>query len=317
MKAVVVYEAGGPEKLVYTEVPTPKVKPDWSLIQVKGFGINHSEIFTRQGLSPSVQFPRILGIEAVGVIAETSDDTNLAVGQKVVSMMGEMGRDFDGGYAEYVLLPNEQIYPVTTDLSWEELAAVPETFYTAFGSMLRLKINAADKVLVRGGTSGVGIAFLKLLRGKYPTMEVDGSSRSLEKADALLTAGFSDVVIERDGQLQTEKKYDKILELVGPATIKNSFTHILPDGIVCSTGQLGGKWYLEEFDPIIDSNGGYLSGFYSNDVSSAQMNLLLEYLAVYQIDVKPEKIFSLKDTQKAHEYLESSRSFGKAIVMND
>ncbi|MBO1305718.1 zinc-binding dehydrogenase [Enterococcus sp. 669A] len=317
MKAIVVYEAGGPEKLVYTEVPTPKVKPGWSLIQVKGFGINHSEIFTRQGLSPSVQFPRILGIEAVGVIAETSDETKLPVGQKVISIMGEMGRDFDGGYGEYVLLPNEQIYPVTTDLSWEELTAVPETFYTAFGSMLRLKINAADKVLVRGGTSGVGIAFLKLLRGKFATIEVDGTSRNLEKVDALLAAGFSDVVIDRDGQLQTEKKYDKILELVGPATIKDSFTHILPEGIVCSTGQLGGKWYLEEFDPIIDSNGGYLTGFYSNDVSSAQINQLLDYLAAYQINVKPEKIFSLKDTQKAHEYLESSRSFGKVVVMND
>lgn len=111
MKAIVVRHPGGPEVLEYTDVPTPTVKPGWSLIKVKGFGINHSEIFTRQGQSPDVQFPRILGIEVVGEVAESTDD-NLQVGQKVISIMGEMGRAFDGGYAEYVLLPNHQIYPV-------------------------------------------------------------------------------------------------------------------------------------------------------------------------------------------------------------
>ena len=132
MKAVVIYEAGGPEKLIYTEVSTPKVKEGWSLVKVKGFGINHSEIFTRQGLSPSVKFPRILGIECVGLIEESTDAQRLPVGAKVISIMGEMGRAFDGGYAEYALLPDEQIYPVETNLSWEELAVVPETYYTAY-----------------------------------------------------------------------------------------------------------------------------------------------------------------------------------------
>lgn len=159
MKAVVIKEAGGPEKLLYQEVPTPKVKPGWSLVKIKGFGINHSEIFTRKGLSPSVKFPRILGIECVGVIAETSDEKRLPIGQKIISIMGEMGRDFDGSYAEYVLLPNDQIYPITTNLDWATLAAIPETYYTAYGSMLNLKIDQTDRVLVRAGSSGVGIAF--------------------------------------------------------------------------------------------------------------------------------------------------------------
>ena len=106
MKAIVISEAGGPEKLQYTDVPTPQVKPGWSLVQVKGFGINHSEIFTRKGFSPDVQFPRILGIECVGIITQPPDDARLPVGQKVISIMGEMGRQFDGSYAEYVLLPN-------------------------------------------------------------------------------------------------------------------------------------------------------------------------------------------------------------------
>ncbi|MBA3926703.1 zinc-binding dehydrogenase [Listeria rustica] len=316
MKAVVVSEAGGPEKLVYQELPTPQVKPGWSLVKVMGFGINHSEIFTRQGLSPSVEFPRILGIEAVGVVKESTDEARLPEGGKVVSIMGEMGRDFDGGYAEYVLLPNEQIYPVTTDLTWEELATIPETYYTAFGSLKMLRVKESDRILVRGGTSGVGIAFLNLVKGRYPNIEIDGTSRNMVKKEMLQKAGFSDVMEDRDGELQTDKKYDKIFELIGPATVKNSFEHILEEGIVCSTGQLGGQWYLEEFDPIFDTKKGYLTGFPSSDVSSAQMNELLDYISKYGIRVKPEKIFSLEETAKAHAYLESSHSFGKVIILN-
>ncbi|MHC5373148.1 zinc-binding alcohol dehydrogenase family protein [Enterococcus sp. LJL120] len=315
MKAIVVYEAGGPEKLIYTEVPTPKVKPGWSLIKVKGFGVNHSEIFTRQGLSPSVKFPRILGIEAVGEITATTDEQHLPVGQKVVSIMGEMGREFDGGYAEYVLLPNKQIFPVTTQLSWADLAAVPETYYTAFGSYLRLKIKAEDKILVRGGTSGVGLAFLKLVKGQFPDIKIVGTSRSLSKKDSLLAAGFTEVILDQEGQLQTEQKFDKIFELIGPVTIKNSFQHILPEGIVCNTGLLGGQWYLEGFDPIFDTNNAYLTGFHSGDVDAPRIQQLFAFIDNYQLTVTPEKIFPLKDTAKAHEYLESSQSFGKVVVL--
>jgi NADPH2:quinone reductase len=317
MKAVVIYEAGGPEKLIYTNVPLPQIKPGWSLVKIKSFGINHSEIFTRQGLSPSVTFPRILGIEAVGVIAESTDEVNLPIGQKIVSIMGEMGRAFDGGYAEYTLLPNSQIYPVTTDLSWEELGAVPETYYTAYGSLLRLKITEKDTILVRGGTSGVGIAFLKLVKAKFPNCPIDGTSRTLAKKEALLAAGFSDVVLDQDGKLLTEKKYNKIFELIGPATVKNSFDHLLDDGIVCSTGQLGGQWYLDEFDPIYDTKGGYLTGFPSGDVTSEKMNSLLDYISHYAINVKPNKVFALNQIREAHEYLEGNHSFGKAVIVND
>lgn len=91
MKAVVVSKAGGPEVLEVKEIAKPQVKTGWSLVKIKGFGINHSEIFTRQGLSPSVVFPRILGIELVGVIEETTEPDRLPVGQKVVSIMGELG----------------------------------------------------------------------------------------------------------------------------------------------------------------------------------------------------------------------------------
>ena len=176
MKAVVIYEAGGPEQLKVETREIPKRKEGWTLVKIKGFGINRSEIFTREGHSPSVKFPRILGIECVGEIEETTS-SNLKKGQKIVSIMGEMGRAFDGSYAEYVLLPNEQVYPVNTSLTWEELATVPETYYTAFGSMYNLQIKETDNILVRAGSSGVGIAFLKLVKAKFPNIRIVASIR--------------------------------------------------------------------------------------------------------------------------------------------
>ncbi|MGM9891701.1 zinc-binding alcohol dehydrogenase family protein [Limosilactobacillus sp.] len=317
MKAVVIYKAGGPEQLTYKEVPTPQVKPGWSLVKVKGFGVNHSEIFTRQGLSPDVKFPRILGIECVGVIADTTDPQKLPVGQKVVSIMGEMGRAFDGSYAEYTLLPNDQIYPVTTNLDWATLATIPETYYTADGSMLNLRLQASDHVLVRGATSGVGIAFVKLAKACYPGIQVAGTTRNPAKKDQLLDQGFDDVIADHDGQLQTDQKFDKVLELIGPATTKDSFKHVVEGGIVCSTGQLGNQWYLPEFDPIMDlAPNAYLTSFYSGNVDNTKLNDMLKLIEEKRVAVKPTKIFSLNELPQAHAFLESKKSFGKVIVLN-
>lgn len=107
-------------------------------------------------------------------------------------------------------------------------------------------------VLVRGGASGVGIAFLRLLRAQFPRMRIVGTTRRAEMGEPLRVAGYSDVVTEMNGTLDTEEQYDRILDLVGPAAIKDSMQHLRCGGVLCSTGQLGGKWFLEEFDPIVD-----------------------------------------------------------------
>ena len=332
MKAIVIHQPGGPEKLCYEEVPTPSVREGWSLVRVRGFGINHSEIFTRKGLSPSVSFPRILGIECVGEIAETTDPARLPVGQKVISIMGEMGRAFDGGYAEYALLPNEQICPVQTDLDWKTLAALPETYYTAYGSLLNLRIgdsvgtsidsvkdtgnSVPPRILVRGATSGVGVAFLRLLKGRWPDLAVAGTTRSMKKERQLLEAGFDQVILDAEGVLQTDRQFDRVLELIGPATLRDTFSHVAEGGIVCSTGQLGGQWYLNDFDPIMElPANGYLTSFYSGNVDPARLQSLLDYVPKYGIDPAPERVFSLPQVPEAHAYLESTHSFGKVIVV--
>lgn len=316
MKAIVVHAAGGPEVLKYEDVPTPTVKPGWSLIKVKGFGINHSEIFTREGESPSVKFPRILGIECVGVIEESTTD-KLKVGQKVISIMGEMGRDFDGSYAEYVLLPNEQIYPVETALDWADLAAIPETFYTAFGSLKTLNLQENDSVLIRSGASGVGMAMMRLIKAKYPKVKVTGSVRKSAKAPILLDAGYDAAIEDKNGHLLTADKYTKVLELVGPATLKDTFTKVAPKGIVCCTGELGGQWYMDGFEPIGDiPDGAYLTSFSSGNVTSAKLNEMLDYIHQYNVDVKPTKVYKLAQVPEAHAYLEGGDNLGKVVVVN-
>ncbi|MBM7643648.1 alcohol dehydrogenase catalytic domain-containing protein [Streptococcus loxodontisalivarius] len=318
MKAILVKKAGGPEVLDLVSLPKPETKAGWSLVKIKGFGINRSEIFTRQGHSPSVSFPRVLGIECVGIIEETTDEQRLPVGQKVLSTMGEMGRAFDGSYAEYVLLPNEQIFPVATDLSWSDFAAVPESYFTAYGSMLQLRLEDGDKVLVRGAASGVGLAFTKLVKAAHPDMRVVGSVRNLKKEAQLLAAGYDQIILEEDGLLQTQEVFDKVLELVGPSVIKDSIAHMAPYGIICNTGLLGGQWYLEDFEPTFDlSKNIYLTTFYSGNVSAEGWQSLFDYIAKYGVKVSPDKIFSLESIQEAHAFLEGPDALGKVVVMNE
>lgn len=315
MKAVVVYEAGGAEKLVYTEVPKPTMKKGWSLVNVRGFGINRSEIFTRNGLSPSVQFPRVLGIECVGEISESE---TFSKGEKVISIMGEMGRAFDGAYAEYVLLPDSQIYPVKTNRPWIELAAIPETYYTAYGSFKNLHIKPEDKILVRGASFATANAFLKLVQSKFPNSIICGSTQKEEKIEKLKKLGFTKVYLDTENCLQTDDTFDKILELVGPASIKNSIAHLSENGIVCSTGQLGGQWYLDCFDPIMElQNNVYLTTFYSGNVNANKIADMLHFIDSYNVPVAPDKVFSLKEVAEAHKYIESGKSLGKVVCLVD
>ena len=317
MKTVKIYQAGGPEQLIYQDVPTPDIKEGWSLVKIKGCGINHSEIFTREGKSPSVRFPRILGIECVGEVTQSSTPA-LAVGQKVVSIMGEMGRAFDGSYAEYVLLPNEQIYPVHTDLDWTTLAAIPETYYTAFGSLQQLRIALQDRVLVHGAGSGVGVAFAQLLKARFPHIVLHGSTRNPAKATRLQAVGFDEVITEADGKIQTDQSYDKILELVEPATLRDSFSHINEHGIVCNTGQLGNMWYVNDFDPIIElKNNSYLTAFYSGNVSQAKLDAMFDYIRQFNVKILIERVFTLEQVPEAHRFLQSTDGFGKVVVVNE
>ena len=134
MQAIVIDEPGGPEVLKFREIPRPVPAPGWVLIKVMAFGLNRAEIYTRQGHSPGVSYPRVLGIECVGLVEEAPDGS-FAPGQKVAAIMGGMGRHFDGGYAEYACVPKACVVPLESDLDWPVLGAIPEMFQTVWGSL--------------------------------------------------------------------------------------------------------------------------------------------------------------------------------------
>lgn len=315
MKAIVVHQSGPPEVLRYEEIPTPGTRPGWSVVKVQAVGVNRSEIFTRQGLSPTVTFPRVLGIECVGVVADSTTPT-LMPGQKVAALMGGMGREFDGGYAEYVLLPNDRIWPVHTSLTWEEFGAVPETFVTALGSIKQLRLRADSRLLVRAATSGVGVATIQLVRALYPNAVIVGTTRKESKFDTLKALGCDEVILEDpQNAIQADEKFDSILDLIGPSAIRHSFAVMKRGGIVCNTGLLGGQWTLENFDPIIDTCGGYLTGYHSGDATAALLQDAITIIEAHAIDVTPHKVLPLQEASQAHALMESGAGYGKYVLL--
>ena len=180
MKAVVVHEPGGPEVLHVEERPIPQPRPGWIVVRVRAFGLNRAELVTRSGGSgDAVSFPRVLGIECAGEVVEALD-SDLQPGQRVLAAMGGMGRDYDGGYQQYALLPATQVIPVTSTLDWPQLGAIPESFGTAWGTLQAIGLSEGESLLVHGGTSSVGMAAIAL--GKDRRLVVLATTRQEAQA---------------------------------------------------------------------------------------------------------------------------------------
>lgn len=248
MKAVVLTKPTPAEEVRLTELPIPEVRPGWVLVKVKAFGMNHSEQILRLSeIEESyIQRPIVPGIECVGEVVDPSD-SGWAAGQKVAALMGGMGRSFHGSYAEYALLPVHHVFPVESNLSWVNMAAVPETYFTAWGSLFQcLRLTAEDTLLIRGATCALGYAAIQI--AKALGSQVIAATHKAEKLPLLAPA---DRAIQDGGTLKgTLSGITKVLELVGPKTLRDSLQCAEEGGLVCSTGILGGEFTLDGFDPI-------------------------------------------------------------------
>ncbi len=320
MKAVVLTVPCKAEEIQLTEIPIPKVKPGWVLIKVRNFGINHSEVLLRQFevAQPYINKPIVPGIECVGEVVDPSD-SKFRKGQRIMALMGGMGRSFNGSYAEYALLPAKNVFAVESRLDWDELAAIPETFYTAYGSLVTsLQLSTQDLLLVRGGTSTVGLASIQL--AKAIGAEVVATTRSEKKACLLKEYGADDVVLEgEDFKKRFLEKHptgaNKVLELIGAATLRESLTSTAMHGIVCHTGVLGGIYGLKSFDPIKEiPSGVYLTGFYSNYPTQSQINGMMNLIEKGNVHPIIAQKFTLGQIADAHLLAEQRSQIGKIVV---
>ncbi len=320
MRAFVIERAGGPEVLELREIPRPQPRDGWVLIRNRAFGLNRSEWFTRRGESPDVQFPRVLGIECVGEVA-SAPGSDLSRGTRVAAMMGGMGRQFDGSYAEYVLVPRQHVFPLETKLDWKILGALPEMLQTVHGSLhTGLEIERAENLLVRGGTSSIGFATIALARAAG--LELTATTRSATNADELVAAGATHVLVD-DGSIADKARaiypdgFDRVLELVGATTLRDSLQTARRGGIVCMTGILGGEWILSEFLPMADVPTGVKLTSYageSSDLSPAQLQDYVSLVESGELQLKLGPNFPFEELRDAHATMDENRAQGKIVM---
>jgi NADPH:quinone reductase-like Zn-dependent oxidoreductase len=319
MRAVVLREPGPVENLELTELPLPEVKPGWVRIAVKAFGLNRSELHTRLGLADGVTFPRVPGIEAVGIVDAGGDFTP---GQQVATMMGGMGRTFDGGYAEYTLVPENQVIPFRSGLPWEVIGQVPETLQTAYGSLTTgLDLQEGQTLLIRGGTSALGFATATLAKDLGAT--VFATTRQPGRIETLREHGVDHPLLD-DGNVagQVRKSVpggvDAALELVGTPALPDTLNATRVHGTVCFSGMLSNQWTISNFYPI-----GYLPtgvrltayGGEADDLPASVLQRHLDRIADGEATLGPAKVYAMDEIRQAHDDLEHNRTAGKLVVL--
>ena len=255
MRAVVLLEPGGVDKLIVKDVRWPQDRPGWVRIRVKAFGVNESEVTSRKGLSsPDFTMPRVLGIECVGVVDEAPADCGLKAGQRVATMMGGMGRSFDGSYAEYTVVPATQIIPLETSLPWDVVGALPEMLQTSYGSLTKgLDLRRGQSLLIRGGTSTVGLS--AAATAKEMGVTVISTTRRTERVHSLREVGVNHPLIDTGQVADVVRELfpdgvDAALELVGGRTLKDTLQATRVHGTVCFTGALSDEWVISDFSPL-------------------------------------------------------------------
>jgi NADPH:quinone reductase len=323
MRAIVIKEYGGPEVLSIEERPAPKPVPGHVVIDVKAFGLNHAEIYFRKGAWGDVA--EISGIECVGLI-KTDPDERFAPGQKVMALVGGMGRSINGSYAELASVPASNVVAVNSDLSWEDLAAIPESYATAWTSLIGILALAKDQtVAVRGATSALGQAAVNI--AVHAGARVIATTRSAARAPLLEALGAKEVLLEAPELSRRLRErhpagIDTVLDIVGNTTILDSLAMLRRGGRACLVGFLGGGGPLA-LEPVFQIPSGiHLSVFASALVtgtpdfplSEIPFQAIVERIAAGAYKAKPTKVFRFEDIRDAHRMMESNEAGGKIVV---
>jgi NADPH:quinone reductase-like Zn-dependent oxidoreductase len=324
MKAIVIRTHGGPESLALDELPDPQPKPGHVVIEVKAFGVNAAEVHMRQGDWPEAA--RVSGIECAGVVKSDPDGV-LSPGQAVVALMGGMGRSIWGSYAQFTNVPRSNVVAVETSLPWDALAAVPESYATAWSCLFgNLELKGGQTLLVRGATSALGQAAVNL--AVQADARVLATTRKRERFGALEALGVRRCFVEGPGLGERVRELhpegiDAVLDLVGNRVVLESLTVVRRGGRVCEAGWLGGLEPIASFNPMLQMPtgvhyslfGSFVYGTREFPLSEVPIQSIVDAVAAGKYKAQPAKVFAFEQIREAHALMESGGANGKIVVM--
>jgi NADPH:quinone reductase len=322
MRAILRKQFGGPDVLEIREIPEPEPKVGHAVIQVKAFGINHAEKHMREG--QWAEIADVSGIECVGVVKSCTGG-EFAVGTKVAALMGGLGRTINGSYAEYTRAPVTNVAAIESDLSWAELAAIPETYATAWTCRFRnLEIVKGQTLVIRGATSSFGQAALNM--AVNAGVKVIATTRNRDRFPKLEALGARRVEVEGPDlskRIAEAKELDAVLDLVGNSTILDSLNMLRRGGRACLAGWLGGLAPIHDFNPLLQmASGVYLTFFASFvfgtpgfPVSDVPLQAIAADIAAGRYQAKPSRVFRFEDIREAHRVMDANQANGKVVVV--
>ena len=322
MRAIILKGFGGLDSLVYTDIPKPLPKNGEVVIKIQGFGINHAEMHMRRG--EWAEAAEVSGIECVGTV-DSCPGGEFPVGAKVAALMGGLGRTINGSYAEYTRVPATNVALIESDLPWSDLAALPETYATAWTCLFRnLNLAAGQTIVLRGATSSFGQAALKM--AEAAGTQVIATARSSERFSMLENLGAMRVERERPdlaAHLAESKQIDAVLDLVGNSTILDSLDMLRRGGTACLAGWLGGLDPIGDFNPLLRMASGVNLNFFGSFVfgtpgfplSDVPLQDIARQVAEGELDAKPARVFSFDQIHEAHRVMEAGEAGGKMVVV--
>lgn len=244
------------------------------------------------------------------------------MGATVATVMGGMGRAFDGGYADYAVVPALQVRMVHTKLPWSVLGGLPEMLQTAWGALFRaLRLVPGERLLIRGGTTSVGMAATAI--AKLNGAEVATTSRRLEREKLVRACGADHFIVDDERVSESVRQFwpggaDKVLELVGTVTLEDSLRCVRESGIVCMAGMVGNKWTLDSFAPMDAIPTCVSLTSYSGDVMdfmAMPLDDLVDAVENGRLHVRIGRVYQLDEIVEAHRALEGNSVGGKIVVL--